>query len=126
MIVDFRYDYWGDNGRCYESMLEEYETEREAITDLSSTAFYNAIDDTLKVQRVIGGEEGALERIREGIAADVAERVRQKRMAELRRFIEANEKWFDGLGAEIAKRRAAIEEHRATLVELEAADVQPS
>lgn len=125
MIVDFRYDYWGDNGRCYESRLEEYESEQEAITDLSITAFYNAIDDTLKVERVLAGEEGALERIQAGIKADLAERVRQKRMLELRRFIESNEKWFEGLEAESAKRRAALEEHRATLAELEASDVQP-
>ena len=125
MIVDFKYDYWGDNGRCYASRLEEYEDEQEAITDLSSTAFYDAIDDTLKVNRIVGGEEGALERIRDGIAQRLASNKRLKRIAELRRYIESNEKWFEGLEAESAKRRAALEEHRATLAELEASDVQP-
>ena len=71
IIVDFHYDYWGDNGRYHESKLEEFDSELGAISDLGFKAYHEAIDERVTINRVIGGEDGALERINHNIKMQI-------------------------------------------------------
>lgn len=120
MIIDYQYEYWGDNGRCYESKLEEYDSEREAISDLGFTADYNAIEGTMKINRVLGGEEGAVERITTAIAEYIAKMARVAEITKLKRSIAGNEHWFANREAETEKRSLSMFNARARLVELRA------
>lgn len=120
IIVDFRYDYWGDNGRYHESKLEEFDTEQAAILDLGLTAHHNAIDNTLKINRVLGGEADAVERIAAGVQGYVAAEKLRGRITVLRGYVADNEKWFANLEAESARRQSNLAEHKAELLKLEA------
>lgn len=118
IIVDFHYDYWGDNGRYHESKLEEFESELEAISDLGFKAYHEAIDDHIIVDRVLGGEDGALERITAAVERYVNERKRQDEITKLKKGIEENERWFDNLEAETERRSISMYNARARLIEL--------
>lgn len=119
MIIEYRYDYWGDNGRYHESKLEEYESEEFAITDLGFTAHHNAIEGCFEVIRVIAGEEGAQERITAGIEKFVARKEREDRIYKLKRSIAENERWFKQLDEEKDRRGTALYNQRSELIKLE-------
>lgn len=118
MIVDYQYDYWGDNGRYHESKLEEYEDEREAILDLGSTADYRAIKDTFKINRVLGGDEGIVERLTAGVVEYVAKMERLAEITKLKRDIAINEVWFQRLDEEKEIRSMSLYQNRAKLIKL--------
>lgn len=118
IIVDFHYDYWGDNGRYHESKLEEFESELEAISDLGFKAYHEAINERVTVDRVIGGEDGALERITAAVERYVNERKRQDEITKLKKDVAENERWFDNLEAERERRFLSMYKARARLIEL--------
>lgn len=110
MIVEFEYEYWGDNGRYYESRMEEFETEQQAADELGYTAYHNAIDDDLVVLRVIGGEDGAVERIQPLITDYLERQKKRDRIFSLQQRIKDHEKWFENLEGEKERRYSSLAE----------------
>ena len=122
IIVDFYYDYWGDNGRCHESKLEEFDSELEAISDLGFKAFHTAIQDRVTVDRVIGGEDGAMERINAAVSQYVTNRKRQDEIAKLRKSNEQHRVWLANVSDEIIQRGQQIKANEARIAEIDNED----
>lgn len=118
MIIEYSYNYWGDNGSCYENKLEEFTDERMAIEHIGSKSFHQAIDG-VTVERVIDASESTLERIRTGVEANVAEREKKKRITLVKDQIRQLERFFATLDNDILVKTQNLEDARIELRELE-------
>lgn len=118
MIIEYSYRYWGDNGSCYENKLEEFTDEQMAIEHMGSRSFHQSIAG-VTVDRVIGGEDGALERIRDGVAENVAEREKVKQITLLKDQIRQLERFFATIDHDILVKTQNLEDARIELRELE-------
>lgn len=118
MIIEYSYRYLGDNGSCFENKLEEFTDEACAIICLGSTSFHQAING-IEVDRVIGGDEGALERIRAGMKANIAEREKKKRITLVKDQIRQLERFFETIDNDILVKTQHLEDARIELRELE-------
>lgn len=119
MIVEFEYDYWGENGRYSESRLGEFDSLKQCVQELSNIAYYNAIDDKLDVLRVIGGEDGDAEKIRDGIAVALKEIKRKSEITKIKERIDIHQKFLDNVSSDIAYASQRIVTLHAELEELE-------
>lgn len=119
ILVFYKYDYWGDNGRYYEDKIEEYDTEQEAISDCAHIGWYAAIEGTFKVTRVVGGEEGLLDRINQAVVDRIkAEKVNDE-ITKLKRSIADDQKWLDTVVEETEKRKVRLALNIARLGDME-------
>lgn len=115
MIIEYSYRYRGDNGSCYGSKLDD---EQMAIACMGSTSFHLAIHG-VTVDRVIGGEDGALERIRDGVAENVAEREKVKQITLLKDQIRQLERFFASIDKDILTKTKSLHDKKIELNNLE-------
>lgn len=118
MIIEYSYNYWGDNGSCYENKLEEFTDEKMAIDHIGSRSFHQSING-VTIDRVIGGSDGALERVRAGVEANVADRVKKKRISLVKDKIKQLERFFATIDNDILVKTQSLEDSRIELRELE-------
>ena len=119
MIVEFTYNYWGDNGNYFERRLEEYDSVAAAVDDIGYIAYVNAIDEKVTILRVLDGPIEFKQQIEEGVALYVTQAQRRERIRKLKEGIKHNQRYLDNVDAEIKKRSASIIKDKQELEELE-------
>jgi hypothetical protein len=121
IIVDYSYKYWND-GTSYVEQFAEYDSEQEATTELGYMAWIMAFDDTVTINRVIGGGEGVVDRIRQGVDQYVVKKKREKEIYDLKESIKRDHYWLDSMHDEMSRRTAQIRINIKRLVEIDNED----
>lgn len=125
MIAVIHYfDYWGDNGRCTSEGVAEGETEGAVIAECCDIAARHDMGFT--VERIYGAAdaEALTVRINAAVVARSASDKIKAEVAQIERNLAENQKWFDNLEVEKARRQASMDKARARLLELRPGDAQ--
>lgn len=118
ILVFFTYQYWGDNGKYTEDKIEEYDSERMAINDIGCDTWNYAIDNVSSITRVIGGDEGTLARICQGVDAYIAEKQIEHEIGKLRDDLRNAQRFLKNNDEEVLRKQSTVNRCLVRLAEL--------
>jgi hypothetical protein len=118
IAVIHNFDYWGENGRYTDEGVAEGDTEEAVIAECCDIAARH--DMGFKVDRIYGASdaEALTARINAAVVARSADDKIKSEISSIERGLAENQKWFDNLEAEKARRQASMDKARTRLLEL--------
>lgn len=118
IVIFAYYDYWGDNGRCHQKWVDEFEDEASAIRECCDVSAVHQMG--FVVEKIVGSEDPEMLKIK--IHQAVKDRLEadklKARIETLKRYIKDSEKWLADVESETQKRTAALVEHKKALSDL--------